>query len=340
VTSARDDIAAQYRAALVAYVHEPDEAGRACAYDLGHRAVEARVGLLELIEIHRRALADFVTESPTRGLIVTSIEFLTESLSTFEMAQRGYREAQERAAVAHDIALTLQRSLLPAELPVPAGLELAVRYLPAGPSVEVGGDWYDVVSLDGTQVALVVGDVMGHGIPQAAVMGQMRLGLRAYLIEKHPIDDVVRRTDTLLESLGGLHTASLVLGVIDVAAITLSLANAGHPPPVLVRPTGDVQYLTGGHGRLLGLRGAADRPVLGPIDVARGSCLLMYTDGLLEHCERAGADPFERLCGAVEGFAGSPDELCDHVIRAMVDDEPGDDICLLAVKVVDSPDGG
>lgn len=334
MTSVHDDLAAEYRTALVAYVQAPDEAGRSRAYELGHRAVEARIGLLELVAIHRTAVDDFVADAPTRERVVASIEFLTESLSTLEMAQRGYREAQERAAVAHDIALTLQRSLLPGDLPVPAGLELAVRYLPAGPNVEVGGDWYDVVSLDGPRVGLVVGDVMGHGIHQAAVMGQMRLGLRAYLIEEHPLDDVVHRTDALLQSLGGPHTATLVLGVIDLAGATLSLANAGHPPPVLVGPTGSARFLTGGHGRLLGLAEAADRPVHGPLAVAPGSCVLMYTDGLLERCERAGGDAFDLLQLTVEGFEGSPDELCDRVTDTMVDDEPGDDICLLAVKVL------
>ncbi len=334
MTSVRDDLAAEYSRALVAYVRAPDESGRACAYELGHRAVEARIGLLEVVAIHRRAIDDFVTDAATRDQVVASIEFLTESLSTFEMAQSGYREAQERAAVAHDIALTLQRSLLPADLLVPEGLELAVRYLPAGPNVEVGGDWYDVVSLDGPRVGLVVGDVMGHGIQQAATMGQMRLGLRAYLIEEHPIDDVVHRTDALLQSLGGLHTATLVLGVIDLAGTTLSLANAGHPPPVLVGPTGAAEFIVGGHGRLLGLSQTADRPVHGPVAIAPGSCMLMYTDGLLERCERAGEDAFELLRATVEGFKGLPDELCDRVTDTMVDDEPGDDICLLAAKVV------
>ncbi len=357
MTAVHDSLAAEYRAALVAYVQAPDEAGRARAYELGHRAVEAQVGLLELVAIHRLAVDDFVGdaagepvgEDRVRGLagdrgararVVASIEFLTESLSTFEMAQRGYREAQERAALAHDIALTLQRSLLPADLPVPPGLELAVRYLPAGPHVEVGGDWYDVVPLGGLRVGLVVGDVMGHGIHQAAAMGQMRMGLRAYLLEDHPIDEVVHRTDVLLQSLGGMQTATMVLGVVDLGGPTLSLANAGHPPPVLVDPGGAVRLLTGGHGRLLGLSQAADRPVHGPEHIAPGSCVFMYTDGLLEQYERAGEDGFQLLRDTVEGFAGSPDELCDRVTDAMVDDEPGDDVCLLAVKVVAQASGG
>ncbi|HEX6424676.1 MAG TPA: SpoIIE family protein phosphatase [Acidimicrobiales bacterium] len=334
MTSLHRDLADEYRAALLGYVAAPDELGRARAYELGHRAVEAGMGLIELVGVHRIAVDEVVDETPTRARVAAAMDFLTESLSTFEMAQRGYREAQERAAVAHDIALTLQRSLLPAELADLPGVERAVRYLPAGPQVEVGGDWYDVVPLDGGRVGLVVGDVMGHGVHQAAVMGQMRLGVRAYLLEGHAMDDAVSRTDSLLLSLGGLQTATMVVGVVDVGAATFRLVNAGHPPPVLVERGGSASFVVGGHGRLLGLPVAADRPVLGPVPFPAGACLLMYTDGLLEGEERAGGDGLDRLLATVAGFEGSPDELCDHVIAALVDDAPGDDICLLAVRLV------
>lgn len=336
MSEAREALAREYRQALSAYLAAPDEIGRARAYDLGHRAVEAEVGLLELVAVHRAAVEDLAVDAATRDRLVASVDFLTESLSTFEMAQRGYHEAQQRAAAAHGIALTLQRSLLPAELPTFAGLELAVRYLPAGSHVEVGGDWYDVVSLGASRVGLVVGDVMGHGLHQAAVMGQTRLGLRAYLLEGHPVDEVVRRTDALLQSLGGMQTATLVMAVVDLAASSLWLINAGHPPPVLIGPGDHPRFLSGGHGRLLGLAGPAARPVHGPEAVAPGSCLLMYTDGLLEREERSGGDGFAMLREAVEGFAGGPDELCERVAQAMVGRRLSDDVCLLAAKL--SPD--
>jgi serine phosphatase RsbU (regulator of sigma subunit) len=340
VATVHDALAAEYSAALAAYVRAPDEGGRARAYDLGRRAVEAEIGLLDLAAIHRLAVCEIVADDLSQPRVLAAVEFFTESLSTFEMAQRGYREVQERAALEHDIALTLQRSLLPAELPAPAGVEVAVRYLPAGPYIEVGGDWYDVIDLSHGSVGLVVGDVMGHGIRQAAVMGQMRLGLRAYLLEEHPIDEVVRRTDALLQHLGEMHTATLVLGVVDLTTPALSLVNAGHPPPVLVDPDGDAAYVTGGHGRLLGLAEPADRPVHGPAEIAPGTCVLMYTDGLLESHERAGDDGYALLHKTVQGFVGTPDELCDRVTDAMVDDAPSDDICLLAAKVVARPGEG
>ncbi|HEX6421333.1 MAG TPA: SpoIIE family protein phosphatase [Acidimicrobiales bacterium] len=335
MTAVHKALADEYRAALAGYMAAPDEGGRARAYALGHRAVEAEMGLIELVDLHRAALDEIATGAPTRAQVAASMDFLTESLSTYEMAQRGYREARERAAVAHDIALTLQRSLLPADLPEVPGVERAVRYLPAGPLVEVGGDWYDVVPLGGGRVALVVGDVMGHGVHQAAVMGQMRLGVRAYLLEGHDLHDAVGRTDALLVSLGGLQTATLVVGVVDVAAATLCLVNAGHPPPVLVGAGGPARLLTGAQGRLLGLEGPVVRPVLGPEPLPPGACLLMYTDGLLEREERAGADGIDRLVATLDGFEGSPEELCDHVVDALVDVAPDDDVCLLAVRLVD-----
>ena len=334
----RNDLDAEYRDALVAYVKSPDESGRARAYDLGKRAVREGVGLLDLVAAHQATVAGFPGDPDMRALVLAACDFLTESLSTFEMTQSGYREVQERAAVAHDLALTLQHSLLPRDLPAPPGLELAVRYMPAGPDVEVGGDWYDLVELDPGRVGLVVGDVMGHGIPQAATMGQLRLGLRAYMLDRHPIDQVVQRTDALLQSLGDVQTATLVLAVVDVAESTLSLVNAGHPAPLLIDPAGTASFVTGGHGRLLGLAHDEPRPVLSPQALAPGSCLLLYTDGLIDAHERAGGDGLGHLRQTVTGFSGSPDELCDRVTEAMVDDEPGDDVCLLAVRLV-APNG-
>ena len=334
----RKDLVAEYRQALESYVQSPDEAGRARAYELGSRAVREHVGLLDLVAAHRDTVDGFPGDPAMRARVVAALDFLTESLSTFEMAQSGYREAQKRAAFAHDIALTLQRSLLPVELPSTPGLEVAVRYLPAGPDVEVGGDWYDVVELGERRVGLVVGDVMGHGIHQAAAMGQLRLGLRAYLLEHHPIGEVVQRTDVLLQSLGEMQTATLVLAVVDLAGPALSLVNAGHPAPVLVEPGGAATFVRGGHGRLLGLPRTEAPPALDGQPLAAGSCLLLYTDGLIDRHERVGDDGLARLLQAMTGFSGTPDELCDQVTGAMVDDEPGDDVCLLAVRVGMSPD--
>ena len=124
--------------------------------------------------------------------------------STWRSGASGRRRSE--AAREHAISVSLQRSLLPAAVPSFDRLDVAVRYVPAGVGSEVGGDWYDVIELARHRVGLVIGDVMGHGVRQAAVMGQLRLGTRAYAQDDGPLDEVVRRVDVLLQNLGDVNT--------------------------------------------------------------------------------------------------------------------------------------
>jgi serine phosphatase RsbU (regulator of sigma subunit) len=334
VSNERDHLANGYRAALQHYLESRDESGRSRAYELGHSAVEAEIGLLELATIHSEAVGDLLADRPEGETVAACMEFFVESLSTFDMAQRGFWEAQARADREHAISVSLQRSLLPTAVPSFDRLDVAVRYVPAGVGSEVGGDWYDVIELARHRVGLVVGDVMGHGVRQAAVMGQLRLGTRAYAIEDGPLDEVVRRVDVLLQNLGELNTATLVLAVVDLEASTLELVNGGHPPPIVIDPNGATRFVTGGHGRLLGVAPPDDpRDLLGPMPLEVGTCLLLYTDGLLEQQEREGQDGLALLGKAVEGFAGGADELCERVTDALVKSPARDDICLLATRI-------
>jgi serine phosphatase RsbU (regulator of sigma subunit) len=330
----RDRLIDGYRAALRHYLDTRDESGRSRAYELGHSAVEAEIGLLELATIHSEAVTDLLADRPEGETVAACMEFFVESLSTFDMAQRGFWEAQARAAREHAISLGLQRSLLPAVVPSFGRLDLAVRYLPAEVGTEVGGDWYDVIELARHRVGLVIGDVMGHGVRQAAVMGQLRLGTRAYAVEDGPLAEVVRRVDVLLQNLGDLHTATLVLAVIDLDAWSLELVNAGHPPPIVIDPGGATRMLTEGHSRLLGVAPPDDpRDLLGPVPLEAGTALLLYTDGLLEQPEREGQDGLALLRKSVEGFTGGADELCERVTDALVGGPARDDICLLATRI-------
>jgi serine phosphatase RsbU (regulator of sigma subunit) len=335
MTAGRTELGERYREALLGFLSRGDERGRMLAYDLGHRAVEADIGLLELAAIHRAVLDEFLADEPTRAPVAAAMEFFIESLSTFDMAQRGYQEAHEQAALERDIALTLQRSLLPAEVPEPDGLDLAVRYLPAGSAAEVGGDWYDIVELPGHRVALVVGDVMGHGVRTAAVMGQLRLGTRAYLFEGLPLNEVVGKVDVLLSYLTDDHTATMVVLVFDLESSTATLVRAGHPPPLAVSTDGSVSLMTGGHSRLLGLGDGSERPLWGPVEVASGTKVVLYTDGLLEQQERAGNDPYPQLCATVESAAHqSPADLTDCLIAGMASEPAHDDMCLVTAQLV------
>jgi serine phosphatase RsbU (regulator of sigma subunit) len=327
-------LADAYRAALRHYLDTRDESGRSRAYELGHTAVEAEIGLLELATIHGEAVGELVADRPDAETVAACMEFFVESLSTFDMAQRGFWEAQARAAREHDISVSLQRSLLPAAVPSFDRLDVAVRYVPAGVGSEVGGDWYDVIELARHRVGLVIGDVMGHGVRQAAVMGQLRLGTRAYAQDDGPLDEVVRRVDVLLQNLGDVNTATLVLAVVDLEASTLELLNAGHPPPIVIDPGGTTHLLTEGHSRLLGVAPPEDeRELLGPVPLVAGTSLLLYTDGLLEAHEREGHDGLALLRKAVEGFTGGAEELCERVTDALVAGPARDDICLLATRL-------
>ena len=173
----------------------------------------------------------------------------------------------------HTIAETLQRSVLPDLLPAVAGLDLAVRYLPATEGADVGGDWYDAFRLDGGRIGLVIGDVVGHNIAAASIMGQVRNLLRGYAIEDPRPADVLRRTNTALARLLPEALATVVYAVLDPAAGEISYANAGHPPPILTTMAGQSEYLDAAAGVMLGAPGyAAFTVARRPCRRAPGSC--------------------------------------------------------------------
>lgn len=321
---------AAYRTALARYLDEPRESERMRAYALGRQAVAAGLGLIEFASIHARAADDALPQDARQA---AATDFLIEALSTFDMAQSGYREASAQAAEEHAIAVALQKSLLPAGLPPVDGAEIAVRYVPAASALEVGGDWYDVVPLPGCRVALVVGDVMGHGLRSAAVMGQIRLGIRAHLIEGVPLGEVLSRVDTVLRHVGESRTATAVIVLVDLAERTATYVRAGHPPPALVTPGGDVELLSGGHGRLLGLDGDLCIAASGPVALDPGTRLVLYTDGLLTRYERAGENPDPALRSALRTPVARPDDLLDVLMDTMLDGPPHDDVCLVGVRL-------
>ncbi len=159
----------------------------------------------------------------------------------------------------HDVADVLQRSLLPPELPALPRLSVAARYLPSAVGVAAGGDWYDLLPLDGTRVALVVGDVVGHGAPAAAVMGQLRSALAAYLLDGHSPAAALERLDRFAHRVPGASGSTCVCLVLDWATGELRWARAGHPPVLLLEPAGP-RYLDDGGGTVLGVRGRPPYP--------------------------------------------------------------------------------
>lgn len=233
-------------------------------------------------------------------------------------------------------ALMLQHNLLPVTMPQVDGLDIAVRYLPGEADTHAGGDWYDVFSFDDGQVGMVVGDVTGHGVSAAAAMGQLRIAVLAYAMAGNPPADVVDRVDQLLLRLGTGEIATMIYLVVDPGDGQLSLVNAGHPPPILIDPQGPASPLRGGHGRLLGVDEVERQPR--SLDVAKlhsGGRLLLYTDGLIEPLERTERDGVAELCAVADGFSGSAEELCDHVLNEMAPSGARDDICVVTASLAD-----
>ena len=239
----------------------------------------------------------------------------------------------------HDAALALQRALLPSELSAPPPVEVAARYLPAGPGLEVGGDWYDVVETEDGSLAVVVGDVAGRGIQAAAVMGRLRTALRAYILDGHGPGAAVERLDTLMDDLEEPSMATLVHLALDPASGRTEYVIAGHPPPLLRDRGAEVRALEGRVVPPIGL-GASRRLEASRTTLRPGSTLLLYTDGLVER--RA-----DGIAGGVtllrETFATAPDEVeacADAIVEALAPDALDDDAALLILRFGDPAGSG
>jgi serine phosphatase RsbU (regulator of sigma subunit) len=469
--------ASRYRIALSAHVTARDETGRSEAYQLGRQAVAAGMSLLDLTVVHEEALEAVATPgNPAARAAAT--EFYLEALSTFDMAQRGYLEAQERAraerghaerltrlnravvAVAsvpgyadrmevvvdhvrslfgdsarsallidddaelvrppsgpavlndlrlaatkarlnertrvetaewrgagegwllatpiadpgqvphgallvwradafhdedlaiaeqfsryvslamamaarfeqeHELAITLQHALLPPSPPSVPGIQVAWRYLPAE-ARDIGGDWYDVFNVDNGEVVLVVGDVMGHDLRAAAIMGQLRLALQAYAIDGYSPAEVMDRADRLLQRLDPGRLATLSYAVVDKSRRRLMLSNAGHPAPLLLGPDGSISQMSGGLSVPLGTDDPAARHRQVPYDLRPGTRLLFYTDGLVEDRRRAFDDGLAHLIQSLRCASGAPEDICERALSVR-GEARDDDVCVLCAVI-------
>ncbi|MFD4542796.1 PP2C family protein-serine/threonine phosphatase [Streptomyces bauhiniae] len=239
-----------------------------------------------------------------------------------------HKDVVERFGQEHELALTLQRTFLPATLPQPPGTEIAVRYLPAASTTEIGGDFYEAIETK-QGLLLAVGDVVGHSLQAAVVMGELRHALRAYAAQDHPPHVLLEHLDHLL----GLHqpgwTATVCIVLIEPDNTRLHVANAGHLPPLLLPPDAPARYMRD-HGPLLGLRLPQPPAVSHPI--APGSQLLMVTDGLIETRDSNLFDRMELLIGAAETGPKEPDALCTKLLDTF-GTEPEDDIIVFAARL-------
>ncbi len=234
----------------------------------------------------------------------------------------------------HAIAETLQRSVLPGALPSIAPLDLAVCYLPATEGADVGGDWYDAFPLDGNRVGLVIGDVTGHNIGSASIMGQVRSMLRAYAIDYPHPGEVLERTNTALCRLLPEALATAVYAVLDPGTGELIYANAGHLPPLVATRAGEASYLDEAAGSMLGAAPSTTFTT-GRRRLPAGSVLLNYTDGLIENGRRDLADGMDALAAVMRRSATlTAEQICAAVRDSLLGtDIRDDDVCLLAVRL-------
>jgi PAS domain S-box-containing protein len=230
----------------------------------------------------------------------------------------------------HHAAVTLQRSLLPRDIPPVPGLDIAHRYQPASRAAQAGGDWFDVIPLDGGQAALVVGDVTGHSIHAAALMGQLRTTTTALARLGHPPGEIMGQLGGVVAANGDEAGATCLYAVYDSKSRRCRLTSAGHPPPALRHPGGTTEFLNIPAGLLLGA--GQDRYPAADIDLPAGSVLALYTDGLVEQPGQDIGTGMSRLARALAASpARSLDDLCDSVL-ASLGPRARDDIALLLAR--------
>ncbi|MFE6054674.1 SpoIIE family protein phosphatase [Kitasatospora sp. NPDC056446] len=228
------------------------------------------------------------------------------------------------------VATTLQRSMIPTRPPQIPGVQIAHRYLPGDPKAQVGGDWFDAIQLPGSRVALVVGDVMGHGLHSAAAMGRFRTAMQTLAALDLPPGQLLRHLDNLAQKLGDDHLATCLYAVYDPINRTCELASAGHVPPVLVHPDGTGELLEIPAGAPIGVGGVPF--VAKTIDVSDGSMLVLCTDGLVEVRGGDIGAGLAALCGNLIDPQQSPEQACDEVLRRLHTDDRKDDVALLVAR--------
>ncbi|MGW3836191.1 ATP-binding SpoIIE family protein phosphatase [Streptomyces microflavus] len=246
-----------------------------------------------------------------------------------------HAEAAERLRTSErrhrETAVTLQRSLLPQELEQPDDLRIAATYQPGGTDAAVGGDWYDVITLGAGRTALVIGDVMGRGVRAAAVMGQLRTAVRAYARLDLPPHEVIQLLDVLASEIDATQIATCVYAVHDPNEGQLVYASAGHLPILVRDEDGTVERAADPTGPPLGTGGWVHTS--GTIALPPGSTAVLYTDGLVERRSEDIDEGVASLARALSGAKGSPQVVCDRLIRSLgVTAEHDDDVAVLVVQ--------
>ncbi|MFK0159993.1 SpoIIE family protein phosphatase [Streptomyces sp. NPDC090499] len=344
--------------ALVALVHGPDHhiayVNDAYTTAFGARppGAPAREALPELAELGLLPLLDQVLRSGKPRTLKSrkALDGRTYTFTCTPVAENGDRdggvllfatdvtdhaEAAERLRASErrqrETAVTLQRSLLPQELEQPDDLRIAATYQPGGTEAAVGGDWYDVITLGGGRTALVIGDVMGRGVRAAAVMGQLRTAVRAYARLDLPPHEVLQLLDGLATEIDPNQIATCVYAVHDPNEGRLVYASAGHLPILVRDEHGGVLRTEEPTGPPLGTGGWVHASASVPL--SPGSTAVLYTDGLVERRDADLDEGIEALERALAGATGTPQVICDRLVRsAGVTADHDDDVAVLVLQ--------
>lgn len=263
---------------------------------------------------------------------LTAADLEVDLIAGARKLQELNQQLREAHAREHEVAVRLQRAMLPGPVS-PAGYSVAVRYLPADP-LQVCGDWYDVVELSDSRLSVSVGDVVGHGLSAAAVMGQLRSASIAATLGVGGPREALEVLDRFARSIEGAMATTALQVVLDKTAQTITYSSAGHLPPMLIRPGGVVERLDQATGVPLGTFDPRERPQA--ITTCGAGCrLVLYTDGLIE---RRGETPdvgLSRLADSLARHANlEPDDLSDAVLADLgIGSNAFDDTALVVVQV-------
>ncbi|KXK62911.1 stage II sporulation protein E [Micromonospora rosaria] len=245
---------------------------------------------------------------------------LSQAVAAAVEAQRSFDEE-------HRIAVTLQRSLLPRRIPEIAGLDLAVRYEPASAQTEVGGDFYELVMLDG-HLLMAIGDVAGHSLHAATVMAELRHAVRAYAVEGHQPSQILHRVNEMMRTLLPAELATLCVLLLHPQTGRIRLASAGHLP-ALISLDGKVEFVER-PAPLLGVR--AQRPDDLEFELPPGATLVLYTDGLIERRDVTIDEGLAALAAAATGVDSDLDAFCQRLLDELAPPEIHDDVAVVAVR--------
>jgi anti-sigma regulatory factor (Ser/Thr protein kinase)/putative methionine-R-sulfoxide reductase with GAF domain len=273
------------------------------------------IGVLHVGTLHQREFSD------------DDVDLLRSAADRAALAIFGRMTESERG-----LADALQRSLIPS-LPELPGLTLDGRYLPAA-SAKLGGDWYDAFQLPGGRLGMAIGDVSGRGFQAAALMGQLRSALRAYVMDRIEPADVAERLSQLLRQLAPGRNATLLYVLLDPQEGSVEAVSAGHPPPLVLSADGDCEFVDmPGSVPLGAVRYAHYEQVESRLEP--GATLVMYTDGLIERPGESLDDGLRRLCDTAAGPPQTTEDLCEKLIHTLLPDGArGDDAAVLLARAL------